>query len=102
MNKPEIITIIGSSKFKPAILGVTQRYTLQGKIVINHGFFHHQDLVPISDKQKDDLDTLMLRKVDLADRVHVVNINGYIGKSTQAAIEYARITRKRITFEEPT
>lgn len=99
--KPKVITICGSSKFKGAILGVTQRLTLQGHIVINHGFFHHQDMVPITDKQKKDLDDLMFRKIDISDRIHVVNINGYMGTTTVAAVEYARAKDKTVTFEEP-
>lgn len=99
MNKPEVITICGSSKFKNAILGVTQRFTLQGKIVINHGFFHHQDMVPITEKQKTMLDNLMFRKIDISDRIHVVNTNGYKGSTTIAAIEYAQMKGKRITYE---
>ena len=55
-------------------------------------------MVPISDEKKDELDELMFRKVDLADQILVVDINDYKGRSTLAAIEYARLYKKRIRY----
>ena len=101
MTKPKVITICGSSQFKGAIMGVTQRLTLHGNIVIHHGFFHHRDMVPITDEQKKELDELMFRKIDISDAIHVVNVNGYIGSTTRAAIEYAKDKKLGITYEEP-
>lgn len=97
---PVVICIVGSSKFKPQIIGLMQRETLKGKIVLQHGFYHHVDLVPITDQQKAMLDELMLRKIDLAHEVLVCNMNGYIGQSTKRAVEYAREKNKRLFFEE--
>jgi hypothetical protein len=47
------------------------------------------------------LDALHLRKIDLADRVLVVNPGGYIGESTSREIAYAHATGKPISFTEP-
>ncbi len=52
-------------------------------------------------EQKAVLDGLHLRKIDLADRVLVVNPGGYIGESTRREIDYARATGKPITFTDP-
>lgn len=101
MNRPKVITICGSSKLKDAIMGATQRLTLKGYIVINHGFFHHRDMVPITDEQKRDLDELMFRKIDISDAIHVVNINSYMGTTTKRAVQYAKDHGKGITYEEP-
>ncbi len=98
LMKPIVVCIVGSTKFKTQILGLTQRETLTGKIVINHGFFHHVDLVPITDEKKDELDELMFRKIDLSDELLVADIKGYKGRSTLAAIEYAKANRKRIRY----
>lgn len=35
----------------------------------------------------------------MADRVHVVNPNGYIGPSTAFEVAYAEAAGKRITYE---
>jgi hypothetical protein len=46
------------------------------------------------------IDRLLLARIDLADEVFVVNVNGYIGESTQNAIKYAHETNKRVVFAE--
>ena len=102
-NRPTVIVLCGSSKFKSTIMGLMQRESLRGKIVLQHGFYHHVDLVPITDMQKQMLDGLMLAKIDLADEVLMVNVNGYMGTSTKQALAYAQKLRKKITwYEEPT
>jgi hypothetical protein len=52
-------------------------------------------------EQKAVLDALHLRKIDLADRVLVVNPGGYIGESTRREIHYAQAAGKPITFTDP-
>ncbi|WP_238587953.1 hypothetical protein [Rhodococcus sp. 311R] len=55
----------------------------------------------ISVEQKALLGVLHLRKIDLADRVLVVNPGGYIGESTRREIAYARATGKPVSFTVP-
>ncbi|MFB8379529.1 hypothetical protein ACFYZ6_04625 [Streptomyces rubiginosohelvolus] len=55
----------------------------------------------ITDEQKAALDALHLRKIDLADRVLVVNPGGYIGESTRREIAYAHATGKPVSFTGP-
>ena len=52
-------------------------------------------------EQKAVLDALHLRKIDLADRVLIVNPGGYVGESTQKEIAYAEASGKPITFTDP-
>ncbi|UKF26643.1 hypothetical protein KYT88_15215 [Clavibacter sp. A6099] len=52
--------------------------------------------------QKAALDALHLRKIDLADRVLVVNPGGYVGESTRREIAYARAAGKPVAFTDPT
>lgn len=47
------------------------------------------------------LDELHLRKIDLADRILVVNPGGYVGESTAREIAYARAEGKAVSFLEP-
>lgn len=96
-----IVAIIGSSKFKDQHLGAAQRETLRGHVVLLAGFWHHRDMVPISDEQKVQLDNLTLDKVYMATEVLVVNVNGYVGKSTQRAVEYAQSLNKPVRYLEP-
>jgi hypothetical protein len=100
IGRPKVVCLCGSSRFKKQILGAAQRETLRGHIVLTHGFYHHVDMVPISAKQKEALDALHLRKIDLCDGILVVNINGYVGESTKKAIAYAKEHDKGIEFLE--
>ena len=52
-------------------------------------------------QQKAVLDALHLRKIDLADRVLVVNPGGYVGESTRREIAYAKAAGKPISFTNP-
>lgn len=71
--------------------------TLAGVIVVAPGEVDG----PVTDEQKTFLDALHLRKIDLADRVLVVNPGGYIGESTRREIAYARATGKPVAFTNP-
>ena len=68
--------------------------TFSGVIVVAPG---EADEV-ISDEQKTTLDALHLRKIDLADRILVVNPGGYVGESTRREIAYARAAGKSVSF----
>ena len=45
------------------------------------------------------LAALHRRKIDIADRVHIVNPDGYIGPSTASEVEYAEAAGKEVTYE---
>ncbi|WP_455712451.1 hypothetical protein [Streptomyces erythrochromogenes] len=55
----------------------------------------------ITNEQKTALDALHRHKIDLADRVLVVNPGGYIGESTSREIAYAHATGKPVSFTDP-
>jgi len=101
-ERPTVVCICGSSRFKDQHHGEAQRETLMGKIVLLAGFYHHSDKVPITTDQKKKLDVLHCRKIDMADEILVVNPNGYMGESTREQIEYAKALGKKIRWvEEP-
>ena len=52
-------------------------------------------------EQKAVLDALHLRKIDLADRILIVNPGGYVGESTRREIAYAQAVGKPVTFTDP-
>ncbi len=51
-------------------------------------------------EQKATLDALHRHKIDLADRVLVVNPGGYVGESTAAEVAYARDRGKPVEFSD--
>ena len=44
------------------------------------------------------LNDMCRKKIDMADEVFVVNVDGYIGFSTQREIEYAKYIGKKVTY----
>ena len=51
-------------------------------------------------KTKEMLDDMHKRKIDLADEIFVINVDGYIGESTKSEIEYAKNTGKKVNYLE--
>ena len=87
------------SRIKQQFEETNKRLTLEGTIVISVGCFGHSGDV-FTDDQKITLDELHKRKIDMSDEILVINIGGYIGKSTQSEIEYAKSKGKGIAYLE--
>jgi hypothetical protein len=95
-DRPEIVCICGSVRFVDEMRAANRELTMAGVIVLAPGEADRA----ITDEQKAALGTLHLRKIDLADRVLIVNPGGYIGESTSSEITYARATGKPISFTD--
>jgi len=96
--KPKIVCLCGSTKFKKEYEAAILNETLKGHITLSVGCFMHADKVLITEEEKQDLDQLHLRKIDLADEVLVVCPGGYIGPSTTREIAYAVTRDKPIRY----
>jgi len=105
--RPTVVCICGSTRFYDAWQKAIYDETMKGNITLQVGFYHHADPlshgqeVGCSPEQKIMLDELHKRKIDLADEIFVLNVNGYIGDSTRSEIRYARDHGKLIRFLEP-
>ncbi|MER6774409.1 hypothetical protein ABT389_32290 [Streptomyces bacillaris] len=96
-DRPEIVCICGSARFVDEMRAANRELTLAGIIVVAPGEADGS----VTDEQKTVLDALHLRKIDLADRVLVVNPGGYVGESTSREIDYSRATGKPVSFTHP-
>ncbi|MDR7310654.1 hypothetical protein J2S40_001712 [Nocardioides luteus] len=101
-DRPEIVCICGSTRFAEEMNAANRDLTFSGVIVLAPGVFlstaEREAGRAIPPEQKAALDALHLRKIDLADRVLVVNPGGYIGESTSREIAYARESGKPVDF----
>lgn len=101
VGKYKVITLCGSTRFKEQFLEAQKRLTLAGNIVISVGLFGHSgDDEVWTEGTKEMLDDMNKRKIDMADSIYVINVDGYIGESTRSEIEYARINGKEILYLE--
>ena len=96
-DRPEIVCICASTRFVDEMRVANRDLTFAGAIFVAPG----EAAELITNEQKTALDALHLRKIDLADRVLVVNPGGYIGESTSREIAYAHATGKPISFTDP-
>ncbi len=101
VGKYRVITLCGSTRFKDAFLEAQKRLTLDGNIVISVGLFGHSgDEEVWTEGIKEMLDDMHRAKIDMADEIFVINVNGYIGSSTRSEIEYAKATGKTVRYLE--
>jgi hypothetical protein len=106
-GRPPIICLCGSTRFGDAFEKANFDLTLQGYIVLSIGCTARSDndlfsQLPAEEMEdiKTKLDELHLRKIDLADEVLILNVNGYIGASTSKELEYAKEKGKVIRYLE--
>lgn len=110
-SRPKVITLCGSSRFPDAFHLANLHLSMLGHIVISLGAFGHADqptgsrfLLSDGDEstpEKQAIDQLHFRKIDLADEIFVVNVGGYVGSSTKREIEYARSLGKSVRWMFP-
>lgn len=99
VGKFKVITLCGSTKFKDQFIAEQKRLTLEGNIVISVGLFGHSgDDEVWAEGTKEMLDEIHKAKIDMADEIFVINVYGYIGKSTQNEIAYAIKTGKHVNY----
>ena len=99
---PTIVTLCGSTRFSEAFRKANLDETLAGRIVLSIGCdFKSDDALGLTEQDKQRLDELHLRKIDLCDEVLVLNVDGYVGASTRNEIKYAAYHGKRIRWLEP-
>ena len=108
VGKYKVITLCGSTKFKEQFIRIQKELTLKGNIVISVGLFGHSGDNEVWEnmdegtltKTKEMLDDMHKRKIDMADEIFVINVDGYIGESTKSEIEYAKAVGKNISYLE--
>lgn len=111
MNRPLVFTLCGSTRFPDAFGLANMHLTMLGHIVIGLGMMGHADqptgarfLTSDGDEstpEKQRLDQLHFRKIDISDGIFVVNPGGYIGSSTKREIAYAQSLGKTVSWMFP-
>lgn len=104
---PTIVCLCGSTRFWRTFQQSSLEETMNGKIVLSIGAAsgtddEHFGNLPRAeyDRVKEMLDQLHMRKIDLADEVLILNVDGYIGESTARELAYARKLGKVVRFLE--
>lgn len=94
----KVITLCGSTKYKKQFEDVNAFLTLQGNIVLSLCFFEQSEGIHITEEQAKLFEDIHFRKIDMSDEIFVVDVDGYIGKSTRKEIEYAKKKKKEVRY----
>ena len=104
--RPKVIVLCGSSRFVD-IMAVVAWILERDEGAIAMGlhllpYWYCADNIPdhLAEHEgvADRMDELHLRKIDISDEVFVVNVNDYIGESTEKEIRYAQAQNKRLRW----
>lgn len=96
-ERPEIVCLCGSARFADELRAANRALTLAGAIVVAPCDAD----ASTTEEQRAALGALHLRKIDLADRLLVVNPGGYLGESVSREIAYARANGTPVSFTDP-
>lgn len=93
----KVITICGSLKFQNEMIEIAKKLTLKGNCVITPIYQVLEDN-KFSSEELEKFKKSHFKKIELSDSILVVNINNYIGTSTNLEIEYAKKSNKEIIY----
>lgn len=95
-----IIVICGSSKYYEDVDILSTFLSARGHFVFGFITYNKKIYNELNEMQKASIKLTHFRKIDLAEEVHIVNTNGYIGETTQAQLAYSIAKGKAIYFTD--
>ena len=93
----KIVTLCGSLKFQKEMMSVAEKMTLEGYCILT-------PVYPVLENMKKTEEQLIklkeahFKRIEFSDAILVVNVNNYIGDSTNLEIEYAKKLGKEIIY----
>ncbi len=94
----KVITVCGSYKFKKEMINIAEKLTLDGNCVLMPNELSRTSKDDYSKEEVLMIDKMHKEKIKLSDAILVVNVNDYIGSSTESEIEYAKSLNKEIIY----
>ena len=92
----KIVTLCGSLKFQKEMMTVAEKMALEGYCILTPVYSVSE--IDITKKQLINLKEAHFKRIELSDAILVVNINNYIGESTNLEIDYAKKLGKEIIY----
>ena len=93
----KIITICGSLRFQKEIMEFAERMALEGNCVLTPVYSVLENI----ERPKEQLINFKeahFKRIELSDAIFVMNVNGYIGESTNLEIDHAKKLGKEIIY----
>ena len=93
----KIVTLCGSLKFQKEMMTIAEKMALEGYCILTP-VYQILENVERTEKQLMKLKEEHFKRIELSDAILVVNVNEYIGNSTNLEIEYAKKLGKEIIY----
>ena len=93
----KIITLCGSLKFQKEMMMVAEKMALEGNCILTPVYPVLENIERTED-QLIKLKEAHFKRIELADAILIINVNNYIGNSTNLEIEYAKKLGKEILY----
>ena len=93
----KIITLCGSLKFQKEMMIVAEKLALEGNCILTPTYPVIEN-IEITEEQIAMLKETHFKRIEVSDAIFVVNVNNYIGNSTNLEIEYAKNLGKEIIY----
>lgn len=94
----KIITVCGSYRFRKEMVEITEKLALQGNCMITPIELSKTNKEAYTEADVKMLEKMHKEKIKISDAILVVNVNDYIGSSTQKEIEYAKSLNKEVLY----
>ena len=95
----KIVTICGSMKFKNKMMEIAKELEIKNKYIVIQCVYSNEKF---DEREQQILADIHYNKIEISDAIFVVNVDGYIGSSTNKEIEYAKKLGKEIMYLEST
>ena len=93
----KVITLCGSLKFQEEMMTIAEKMALEGYCILTP-VYPVLENIKRTEKQLINLKEEHFKRIELSDAILVVNVNNYIGNSTNLEIEYAKKLGKEIIY----
>lgn len=93
----KIVTLCGSMRFQNEMMELAEKLAREGECVLTPVYMVMKDC-EISEEEVKRLKLEQFKRIELADEIFVVNVDGYVGESTMAEIGFAERSGKRVRY----
>mgnify|MGYP004650928493 CR=1 FL=1 len=95
----KVVTLCGSMRFQSEMMEIAEKLAREGECVLTPVYMVMKDC-EISEEEVKRLKLEQFKRIELADEILVVNVDGYVGESTVTEIEFAEKNGKRVRWME--
>ena len=95
----KVVTLCGSMRFQNEMMEIAEKLAREGECVLTPVYMVMKDC-EISEEEVKRLKLEQFKRIELANEIFVVFVDGYVGESTMVEIEFAERNGKRVRWME--